>query len=370
MRIAFLDSPERDYTVRTVQEKPLGGTQTAVTHITRGLAHLGHEVLLFSGKKTNGKIDRIDHLASSTCSLQQLQSLSLDAIVLISSTGEGRRIRSILGNHQRLILWPHTPDDQPNYAPLRDPAERDAFHGFAFVSQWQADHFQKAFAIDPSKSAILRNAAGPEFHTLFAANEPMIPAKSNPPILVYTSAPDRGLSILLQAFPTIRQRIPGARLQVFSSLQLYAASADEDHQKFGQLYQQCRATEGVEYIGAVPQRELAARLREASVFAYPCATEETSCIAAMEAMSAGCFVVTTAGGGLPETTAGFASLIPAGLLLPDYLQLFVEATVEHLSMDHQSAETFLQGQRQYAAEHYDWTARPRDWEEWLKAVCG
>jgi glycosyltransferase involved in cell wall biosynthesis len=368
MRIAFLDSPERDYTVLTVGEKPLGGTQTAVSYVSRGLAKLGHEIILFRGTNDSGVIDGVRHLASSKLTLEQLRSLSIDVIVLISSTGEGRRIRSIQSGDQRLVLWAHTPDDQANYAALRDAGERDSYDGFAFVSKWQAEQFQKAFGIDARRSGILRNAAGPEFHGLFGEGENIVAAKVKPPVLVYTSAPNRGLSILLRAFPSIRDRIPGARLQVFSSLRLYDASAEEDQREFGKLYDLCRGMEGVEYVGVLPQGKLAERLRSASVLAYPCATEETSCIAAMEAMAAGCFVVTTAGGGLPETTAGFASLIPAGLVMGEYVRLFVEAVVERVLMEPGAAEEFLQGQRRFAGENYGWGPRAGEWEVFLSSL--
>ena len=50
---------------------------------------------------------------------------------------------------------------------------------------------------------------------------------------------------------------------------------------------------------------LAAELAQAAALAYPSTYPETSCIAALEAMSVGAAVLTTRSGAMPETTAGF-----------------------------------------------------------------
>ena len=67
------------------------------------------------------------------------------------------------------------------------------------------------------------------------------------------------------------------------------------------------------------------------VLAYPNTVAETSCISVMEAMASGCRIVTSNLGALPETTAGFARLVPnIGRASRAFVRQFIDQTVEVL----------------------------------------
>jgi glycosyltransferase involved in cell wall biosynthesis len=184
-------------------------------------------------------------------------------------------------------------------------------------------------------------------------------------VLAYTSTPYRGLDLLLRAFPRIRAAVPGVTLQVFSGMRLYGVAEAEEQERFGKLYERCRKTEGVEYVGSVPQPELARRLRAATVLAYPNTFPETSCIAVLEAMAAGCRVVTSELGALPETAGGFASLIPFGAGGDVYLDRFVEETVAVLEHLDGTAEDHLRRQVAHVQECGSWAGLADEWMRWL-----
>jgi UDP-glucose:(glucosyl)LPS alpha-1,2-glucosyltransferase len=63
------------------------------------------------------------------------------------------------------------------------------------------------------------------------------------------------------------------------------------------------------YHGYAPNEKVKEAVMESHIFAYPSIFEETSCLSAIEAMMAGCHVVTTNYGALPETCAEFATMI-------------------------------------------------------------
>ena len=58
-----------------------------------------------------------------------------------------------------------------------------------------------------------------------------------PPLFAYTSAPMRGLNVLLNAWSHFRDGLTKAGLQVFSSVAVYQREGLTD--KYGALYERC-----------------------------------------------------------------------------------------------------------------------------------
>jgi protein O-GlcNAc transferase len=209
----------------------------------------------------------------------------------------------------------------------------------------------------------------PAFQHLFAPGDSILRHKSLPPTIAYTSTPFRGLEILLQVFPEIRRRIPDVTLLVFSSMRIYLAARLADEQQYGKLYAACRSTRGVQYVGSIPQPDLARTLRAVSVLAYPNIFEETSCIALIEAMAAGCRVITTDLAALPETAAGHAHLIPPPANTRAYKQHFIEAVVTTLDAQRQKPaeeDAHRRQQVEYFNKEYTWSHRAAQWLEFLQ----
>jgi glycosyltransferase involved in cell wall biosynthesis len=367
MRVAFACFSPFPFRVDTAYETPLGGSESAVCYLAEALAAQGHEVFLLNGCSTPALSRGVQCGPLSDQAVRDL--LPLDAFVVITLAGKGREFRALLGPETPLVLWIHLPDDQPAVQGLDDPAERAAYDAFVMVSDWQRRHFVRRFGLDPARSTILRNAVAPAFQDLFAADESILSQKTQPPVLAYTSTPYRGLDLLLDALPRIRREMPGTILRVFSSMKVYQVGEGEDRSRYGRLYDKCRDTEGVEYIGSLPQPELARALRSVSVLTYPNTFAETACIAVLEAMAAGCFVVTSELGGIPETAAGFARLIPTRVGRDKYLNRFVKETVQVLHKlagpQNAEAEDSLRQQVVHVNASSQWALRAWEWDKWL-----
>lgn len=369
MRIAFIDFIRWDYRVDSAYRTPLGGSQSAVCYLAEALAARGHAVELLNCTTAPGRVRGVECL--SLASLPDSRLATYDAAILVNAASPGAELRKLLRPGASLILWTQHAHDQPAMQPLSEGAVLGAYDGIAFVSQWQQQKYEEHLRVPRERGRVMRNAIAPAFAALFR-ERPILPAKRRPPVLAYTSTPYRGLDILLQVFPVIRAWRPDVTLRVYASMRVYQKTAEQDEANFGHLYRQCRETPGVEYVGSLPQPELAVQLTEAAVLAYPNHFAETSCISVMEAMACGCQVATSDLGALRETTAGFARLVPVGgpwNLYADQFLAAVQAALTAAEGNVPATEERLARQVAYVNEHCTWQRRASEWSDWLQTLA-
>jgi len=366
MRIVFYDRTPVDYTVETPFERPLGGSESAQCYLAIELARPGHSVALVTNTSAPGTYHGVacsNHHDPGTPAL-----LNAADVVVASNETLGRKLRDNFRVTTPLVLWIGHAHDQPAIAGLESAREKKVWAGFAFVSRWQLEQFVDAFWVPSEKSRVMRNGISPAFANL-PPPEPWF-RRPEPPVLVYTSQPYRGLEVLLDAFPRIRAAIPGVRLKVFSGFAVVNQSRDDD--PYTDLYQRCRTTEGVEYTGPISQIALSEELSHAAALAYPSIFMETSCIAALEAMAAGLLVLTTRTAALPETTAGFARLTE---YRSDHARLaheFADMTVEALENEHRNPEAAMErraAQIAYVRAQHTWPVLALEWQRWLSEIA-
>jgi glycosyltransferase involved in cell wall biosynthesis len=374
MNLLFFDPIAWDYTIETVYQRPLGGSQSALCYLAETLARRGHQVTLLSHTTRPGMCRGVQCMAASAATSQAIRSLSLDACVVLNGVLDPGRLREFVGDRPLVVLWTQHAADQPASQALTNPAVCRGYDGFVFVSDWQRSQYLAQLPIRPEATAVRRNAIAPAFLGMFPPHTAIRAGKARPPVLAYTSTPFRGLRVLIDVFPAIRRAVPGTRLKVFSSMQVYQVAAEIDSQQFGMLYRDCRETEGAEHCGSIPQSQLVDELRQVAALAYPNTFAETSCIAVMEAMAAGCRVITSHLGALPETTAGFGELLPLDGGIGPYVERFQGATIAYLEkyLDATAAEVEdrLREQVDFVNAHYTWTRRAEEWETLLAERIG
>jgi glycosyltransferase involved in cell wall biosynthesis len=361
MKIAFIDPIPWDYSPVTPRERPLGGSQSGLCYLSANLAENGHEVALVNQIKSPGTYAGV--LCPGFEAGFNAEFLNRYDAIIVLNGAVGEEIRSH-GIDRRMIMWCQHDVDQHAVQNLTRAQEQAAWNGFVMVTDWALDKYHNAFNIPREKMSVKRNAIAPMFENV--ADKPAFFQRGAAPELVYSSTPFRGLDVLLFAFPMIRAAIPDCRLKVFSSMGVYQMSGEQDDYQV--LYELCRSIEGGEYMGSVPQTELASAFLDADIMAYPNTFPELACIAVMEAMASDCLVMTSNLGALPETTAGHGFLLDVeGNLLQfanAYARLVID-TVNKANADPDGFEEHLARQKAFANKTYTWKARAQEWEQWL-----
>lgn len=350
LRIVFFNNSVA-FNPNTVYSKGLGGSESALIYLARELARIGHQVYVFCNCDGPGEYDGVTY--QDVSGIQDfLTGPPLDVFISVRNPLVcSEPIRTNL-----MCLWTGDSYDQPHIQPLLQPDVADQVDAVITVSHWQSDSYRKYFGLPENKFFSSRNG----FHEPFFSDDP---GKPRPNRLVYTSTPFRGLDVLLDLFPEIRNAVPDAELHIYSSMAVYGVSKEEDEKLYGALYRKAEQP-GVTLVGSIDQKRLARELMQAKILSYPNHFAETSCIAAIEAQAAGVPVVTTDLGGLNETVQDGRTgiLIPGDSRTKAYGQRFVREVV-CLLKDQGKWRTFSQQARQRAFAEYRWEVIANEWSQ-------
>jgi glycosyltransferase involved in cell wall biosynthesis len=307
MNWVFLDFIRWDYDVASPFERPLGGSQSAMSYLALALARRGEQVTTLTGTTKPREVNGVRCLRYENIPVEIFSPPNTVVVVVNGPADMGTAIRGVIPPGRPLVLWTGHAHDQPAVQGLKNADCRATWDRVIGVSQWQKSMFHQQLGVPLEQFEILRNGIAPPFERLFGNAAELADAKGRELRLVYTSTPFRGLAILIACFPAIHRRHPNCVLDVYSSMQVYGQAAAQD--PYAKLYEQCRATPGIRYRGSIPQPQLAKELAASSVLAYPNTFAETSCIAVMESLAAGLVVVTSDLGALSETCGGFGRLV-------------------------------------------------------------
>lgn len=308
-----------------------------------------------------------DPVSLNAASGTELMLRGLDARVdktLIKSFSIGRAIMLMKDDPTTRIYWTH---NLPGQMGIREVSEHLAFRPdnrwkfmdkIVFVSEWQKQRYVEHFKLqeDEHRLKVLRNAIIP------------IPEHKKPdgPIrLIYTSVPERGLALLYDVFEKIAPKYD-IELEVFSSYKIYGIpQTDIVHR---QTLDKVKAHPKIKYHGTVSNAEIHKALQRSHIFAYPSTFLETSCIAMIEAMSAGCLCVHSDIAALPETAARFTNMYPFSRNRWEHAQMF-EIELERAIMQYQSGNiSHLEEQKTYTDANYSWDVRTQEWNEYLRQI--
>lgn len=254
------------------------------------------------------------------------------------------------------VLWIQ---DMPLDVPfITEESVRSMFAKIVFVSGWQQSVFNINAGVPYSDGTVIKNAVYP----IAQGDKP----DDGVIRLAYHPTPHRGLQILVPVFERLAERYP-LHLDVFSNFDLYDRGHLNEH--FEPLYERCREHPNITYHGSQSNDTVRAALAKTHIFSYPCVWRETSCMSAMEAMTARCLVVAPDYGALSETLANFNVSYSWTENVSEHEKIFEQKLIEAIeAIGKPETEELLDEQKKYADRFYNKNRRLEQWIHFLSTI--
>lgn len=309
MAAAFIVPPTAEpWNPEVLAESGLGGTESTIISVVEGFARDGWRVTV-SGTPGDwlGRIEEYE--GGGSVEWRDVRYHHPDEpfnlVVLLRSP----ELIDTPFNAQHKVLWLHdlTMGDT-RYAP--DGTDRfSQVDAIVCPSDFHIAHLAKVYKAKTDMwSARTLSIANPVDVAGFLGAE--IKAPRDPHKVVYASSPDRGLPRLLELWPEIVDKVPGATLDIYygwESIDAIIAAGAPTAQMLAYFKQRTKRTidslqgQGYKIVehGRVSQTTLARRFQEAGAMAYPANFQETFGIVFVQALAAGVVPVVSNLGALP-----------------------------------------------------------------------
>ncbi len=262
--------------------------------------------------------------------------------------------QNTLFKNKKNIGWIHIGYKENDVQQFKNREFSDLFHRLIFVSDWQYNTFWQAFNLRTERCCVIKNAIDPLQYQKRISKQKLK--------LVFHPEPWRGLEVLLLALRLIDD--PDLEVHVFQDLEKMKHLPDSV--RFDALTM-AKSDKRVVVRGKVPNKQVRQALETADIFAYPSTFEETSCLALIEALSAGCACLTSNVGALPETGLGYAKTygyIPNNQL---HAVRFAQE-LQILITDYRHGKIDTTRQVTHTNTVYSWESRKKDWLKFVDQI--
>lgn len=312
------------------------GSEEAVIYISQKLADKGYKVLVFGKPPQNSPYSK-ETSNPRYVPFNFLIPSKFDIAIAWRMPGAATQLKNIA---HKVYLWPH--DTIYQTIPLN---EINAFTDVLWLSQWQRAQW---VAVNPG-FVKFQNIYGNGVNLdQFAP----IQERENPYSCIYGSNYGRGLAILLQIWPRIKEQFPQATLDIYYGWKHWGLLSNEQEAIMREQVKNLENS-GVKEHGLVGHEELNQAYAKASFWTYPCIMPECFAITALRAQASGAVPVVIQRTALQETVrSGYKCAEPK-----DYLQTLIQAM--------QEAPTITREQRQqmrtFVGNEFTWDKIADKW---------
>lgn len=281
--IAFVTSGLQ-FNGNTINEKALGGSESALIYMAKELAALNNSVTVYCRCDRPGKYDSVEYKSLSDF-MKDNQS-QFDVLIVSRYT----EFLSIPLDTKMNILWCHDIGVE-NFKEAMTVADR-----IFCLSDYHKGLYVDKYSITPS-DYVWQTTNGYD-QTIAVTLIPFTNKKNN---YIYASRPERGLKLLLEKiWPEIQKKNPEAILNI-CGYEHNLGMPDDVAQVHKDVEFLLKYSKNVVKHGNLSKPEYYKLLANCAYMVYPTDFPEISCINAIEAQYNGCLVITSDKFALTET---------------------------------------------------------------------
>ena len=245
-----------------LDERSLGGTETAVIRIATELVKLGVDVDIKSSFPS-GSEGTPRYLGQN----EQVNFAKYDAWLVVQNW---RVIHQL--PFMRTFLWTGDGSEQFSNMGIGDLRLQRRFIGLIVTTNFHKSSLCAASGFPLEKTYVVGNGVSEDFFSR---------ADKKRTGLIYHSAPYRGLEHLLRYFKLMQPENPNLTLKIYSDMDLYRRGSNyvgPYSDVIQRLVVNYSDVPGVSFNKTIPQSVLAQELKSARIFPYPCTVPEVFCM--------------------------------------------------------------------------------------------
>ena len=361
--IILLDYMDIDYLPITPYIRGLGGTQ--LSYIFLGIELSKYYNIIILNKKNTPEIIYMNDIyviqyKSDKEIIEYINNIQPD-VLIYNFIELGSFLKMNLNKKIQFIMYEHI-CIYSNFESKIKQNYYDYYNKIIFVSQNQYNTYKKYIKINEEKTIILNNGLSPIFYNNLIECDIL---KQKNLSIIYISNPQRGLECFEYIFPLLKNKYPTITLEIYSSLNIYDMT---DNTSLENLYKRLSKIEGIHYNKSISQFELIKKLNNSLLFIYPTFVEETFCNSMIEAMSCGCYIISTNIGALKEIASPYGDFINIDInkspshpyyesIDSNYINNIVDKSVDIIEKyinNDSELEELLQKQIKFVKKKYNW----------------
>jgi tetratricopeptide (TPR) repeat protein len=338
----------------SLDEGGIGGSEEAVVRLSRELCKLGWNVTVFGMPGKNAGFDQKAEPRDDGTHYPEWKQYweinNKDTFdVLISWRQPG--FFDAKWNARKTYLWLHDVVEKDELTPERLANITKVI----YVSKYHSERPESA-DIGSAQKLASGNGIDPTASSKYDGK-----FKRDAHQVIYTSANERGLRILLDLWPDVKEAVPDATLTPYYGWQSFDAVNRDNPERMAwkaTMVSRMKELPGVSESVRLGHNDLTQELFKSGIWAYPCFFPEVNCISAQKSMAAGAWPVTSDFAALKDVVQ-YGDVISMNDFSAKDIERYKKRLIHRLLNPPKDSER--QEMMKWARKEYDWKNTAAQW---------